>query len=136
MATLKACFTESAYGGHAHASNRGRACRIDAGLSGAEMFSVGMLTGFVTQGGGFHQVTALVDQWVQEAETDVNDINMKIACNDQQIERLSEGLGSLVDADLAAEAAKLKALQLQQQLSEQKLAIGNGTPSMLVALFK
>jgi len=47
----------------------------------------------------------------------------------------STGLGSLVDADLAAESAKLTALQVQQQLSIQSLAIANQTPQAILKLF-
>jgi len=46
------------------------------------------------------------------------------------------GLGTIVDADLAKESAKLQALQVQQQLSIQTLNIANGNPSVLLALFQ
>jgi len=46
-----------------------------------------------------------------------------------------EGLGNLVDADLARESAKLQALQTKQQLSIQALAIANQQPTSVLALF-
>ncbi|MBU0723811.1 MAG: flagellin [Alphaproteobacteria bacterium] len=46
------------------------------------------------------------------------------------------GLGSIVDADLAKESAKLQALQIQQQLSSQTLSIANQRPSVLLSLFR
>jgi flagellin len=46
------------------------------------------------------------------------------------------GLGSIVDADLAKESAKLQALQIQQQLSSQALSIANQRPSVLLSLFR
>jgi flagellin len=46
------------------------------------------------------------------------------------------GLGSVVDADLAKESAKLQALQVQQQLSIQSLGIANQRPSVLLSLFR
>ena len=46
------------------------------------------------------------------------------------------GLGSIVDADLAKESAKLQALQVQQQLSVQSLNIANQRPSILQQLFQ
>jgi flagellin len=49
---------------------------------------------------------------------------------------VSQGLGSLVDANLAAESAKLQALQVQQQLAVQALGIANQQPQVLLSLFK
>lgn len=48
---------------------------------------------------------------------------------------LVEGLGSLVDADLAKESAKLQALQVKQQLGVQSLSIANQRPQVLLSLF-
>lgn len=48
---------------------------------------------------------------------------------------LKIGLGSLVDADLAEESAKLQALQIKQQLGVQSLAIANSGPQTILALF-
>ncbi len=45
------------------------------------------------------------------------------------------GLGALVDADLAAESAKLTALQVQQQLAIQSLSIANQAPQTVLKLF-
>lgn len=48
---------------------------------------------------------------------------------------VEEGIGSLVDADLAEESAQLQALQVQQQLAVQSLAIANSAPSLVLGLF-
>jgi flagellin len=48
---------------------------------------------------------------------------------------LKVGVGSLVDADLAAESATLQALQIKQQLGVQSLAIANSGPQTVLALF-
>ncbi len=45
------------------------------------------------------------------------------------------GIGTLVDADLAAESAKLQALQIQQQLGVQSLSIANSGPQIILGLF-
>ena len=45
-------------------------------------------------------------------------------------------LSSLVDADMEAEAAKVTALQVKQQLAYQALAIGNSSASNVLALFQ
>jgi flagellin len=48
---------------------------------------------------------------------------------------VTEGLGSLVDADLAKESAQLQALQVKQQLGIQALGIANQRPQTLLSLF-
>ena len=47
-----------------------------------------------------------------------------------------EGLGNIVDADMARESARLTALQVQQQLSVQTLGIVNQAPQTLLGLFR
>ncbi len=49
---------------------------------------------------------------------------------------VEEGLGSLVDADLARESARLQALQVKQQLAVQTLGIANSSPQVLLGLFQ
>ena len=49
---------------------------------------------------------------------------------------LEAGVGSLVDADLAKECAKLQALQTKQQLGVQALGIANQTPQLVLSLFR
>lgn len=46
-----------------------------------------------------------------------------------------EGIGAIVDADLAKESAKLQALQVRQQLGTQALSIANQAPNILLSLF-
>ena len=49
---------------------------------------------------------------------------------------VTEGIGNLVDADLARESAKLQALQVKQQLGIQALSIANQSPTSVLALFR
>jgi flagellin len=49
---------------------------------------------------------------------------------------LSAGVGSLVDANMEEEAARLSALQVQQQLGVQSLSIANSAPQSILALFR
>jgi len=46
------------------------------------------------------------------------------------------GIGVLVDADMNRESARLKALQVQQQLGIQALQIANGAPQNILSLFR
>jgi flagellin len=49
---------------------------------------------------------------------------------------LQKGMGDLINADTAADSARLAALQVQQQLGQQSLSIANSMPSVLLSLFK
>jgi flagellin len=49
---------------------------------------------------------------------------------------LEAGVGSLVDADLAKESAKLQALQTKQQLGVQALSIANQSSQSILSLFR
>ena len=49
---------------------------------------------------------------------------------------LQTGMGALIDADTASDSARLAALNVQQQLSEQSLNIANGMPNVLLSLFR
>lgn len=51
------------------------------------------------------------------------------------LDATDEGLGSIVDADLAKESAKLQALQVKQQLGVQSLSIANASPQIILQLF-
>lgn len=49
---------------------------------------------------------------------------------------IDNGIGNLVDADLAKESAKIQSLQTRQQLGVQALAIANSSTQTLLSLFK
>ena len=54
----------------------------------------------------------------------------------QLVDILKEGVGNLVDANLAEESARLQALQIKQQLGVQALAIANAAPQSILSLFQ
>ena len=51
-------------------------------------------------------------------------------------DEIENGIGNLVDADLAKESARLTALQTKQQLGVQALSIANQSSSILLGLFR
>ena len=51
------------------------------------------------------------------------------------MDSLKAGIGTLIDADMEAAAARLQALQVQQQLSIQSLSIANQAPQSILSLF-
>jgi flagellin len=65
-----------------------------------------------------------------------NYVDNQISYNNDKVDSLNGGLGSLIDADLAKESAKLQALQIRQQLGTQALSIANQAPQSLLSLFK
>ncbi len=56
--------------------------------------------------------------------------------NKQLTDSVKEGLGALVDADLAEESARLTSLQTKQQLAVQSLSIANQQGQSLLSLFR
>lgn len=76
-----------------------------------------------------------------------NDAATKLGITEKSIEtqqeflgelttRLDSGVGSIIDADMEEEAARLQALQVQQQLATQSLSIANQGPQNIMALFR
>jgi flagellin len=55
---------------------------------------------------------------------------------DEITDATEEGLGNIVDADMARESARLTALQVRQQLGVQVLGIANQAPQILLGLFQ
>lgn len=55
---------------------------------------------------------------------------------DSLTDRIDSGVGSMVDADMEEEAARLQALQVQQQLATQSLSIANQGPQNILSLFR
>ena len=51
-------------------------------------------------------------------------------------DEIENGIGNLVDADLAKESAKLQSLQIKQQLGAQALSIANQVPQVILSLFR
>jgi len=101
------------------------------------------LTGASVAGG--NPATALTT--IENAITTVKDALAALGTSVKQLETqgsfvkeltdvLTEGVGVLVDADLAEESANLQAVQTRQQLGIQALAIANQGPGAVLALFR
>ncbi len=65
-------------------------------------------------------------------------IGIEIQSNftDSLVNVIDEGIGNIVNADLAEESARLQALQIQQELATQALSIANAAPKLLIDLLK
>jgi flagellin len=117
-------------------------------LSGKNMALGGA---FVTMAATSSITTATLAASIQTAlTTSISNVNQALGdlgAQSRQIEAhntfvskltdvLNTGIGSLVDADLAKESARLQALQVQQQLGAQALSIANQQPQIVLSLFK
>jgi len=65
-----------------------------------------------------------------------NSINFLTTFTQTLSNAVTQGLGSLVDANLAQASAQLQAQQVQQQLGVQALSIANARPQILLSLFR
>jgi flagellin len=68
--------------------------------------------------------------------TDAKKVNLHKTFVAKLMDELNNGVGNLVDADLAKESAKLQALQTKQQLGVQALSIANQAPQTILSLFR
>lgn len=68
--------------------------------------------------------------------TDNKAIDLLTQFNDKIRDASEMGLGTLIDADLARESARLQAAQTRQQFALQALSIANSAPQGLLSLFR
>ena len=68
--------------------------------------------------------------------TDSKKLGLHMTFMAKLTDELNNGIGNLVNADLASESARLQALQTKQQLGVQALSIANQGPSILLSLFR
>ena len=84
-----------------------------------------------------------VDSAISSMTTAASDIGSSKGRIDMQndfvsnlINAIDRGIGTLVDADMTKESTRLSALQTQQQLGTQALAIANGSAQSILSLFR
>jgi len=94
-------------------------------------------------GGVDTNAIAAIDAAGQKVSAALSKIGVGSKSLDRQLEMSAKlqdtydaGIGNLVDADMAKEAARLAAIQVKQQLAIEALRIANQTPSILLALFR
>jgi flagellin len=77
---------------------------------------------------------------VTTALADIGDQSKLISAHAVLVQNLSSvlqtGMGDLINANTAADSARLAALQVQQQIGQQSLNIANSMPSVLLTLFR
>ena len=93
-------------------------------------------TDAIQPGGSFDEVDGLVSTALNQFGAQMQFVENQITYNSKKIDALNDGLGALVDADLAKESSKLQALQTRQQLGVQTLGLANQGPQVLLSLFR
>lgn len=88
-----------------------------------------------TAAGSFNTAVNTVGTGLNTLGNETNLISNQITFNTNKIDALNNGIGSLIDANMAQESAKLQSLQVQQQLATSALSIANQAPSLLTKLF-
>ncbi len=77
---------------------------------------------------------------ITEAEANFGMVEKRIdnhkSFNSKLVDKFDTGVGALVDADMNKEAARLSALQVQEQLATQALSIANQAPQSILSLFR
>jgi flagellin len=90
----------------------------------------------LADGGDFDTVQTAISNALNTFGSDARYIDNQISYNKDKADALEAGLGSLIDADLAKESARLQSLQIRQQLGTQALSIANQAPQTLLSLFR
>ncbi len=78
----------------------------------------------------------LVGQIMTTLGTAANRLDSQAEFTQLLVDKLEEGLGILVDANLAEASAELQALQTKEQLGVQSLSIANARPQSILSLFQ
>jgi flagellin len=90
----------------------------------------------IATGGAFDVIDGLISTALNRFGADMQYVENQIVYNSKKVDAMNDGLGALVDADLAKESSKLQALQTRQQLGIQTLGIANQGPQVLLSLFR
>jgi flagellin len=85
--------------------------------------------------GDWADVNENINDALNRLGADARYIDAQISYNRDKLDAIEGGLGALIDADIAKEAARLQALQIRQQLGTQTLSITNQAPQALISLF-
>jgi flagellin len=86
--------------------------------------------------GGFATIEAAISTALNKFGASMQYVENQITYNSKKGDAMTDGLGALVDADLAKESSNLQALQTRQQLGVQTLSLANQGPQILLSLFR
>jgi flagellin len=92
--------------------------------------------GFIASGGAFDTIDTELSLALNRFGASMAFVDSQITYNSKKVDAMTEGLGALVDADLAKESSSLEALKVRQQLGIQTLGLANQGPQVLLGLFR
>jgi len=84
----------------------------------------------------FSNLQSVVNTALGSLGAEARALELQTAFLEEITDATEEGLGNIVDADMARESARLTALQVRQQLGVQVLSIANQAPQILLGLFQ
>jgi flagellin len=91
---------------------------------------------FIASGGTFDVKDTALSTALNKFGASMAFVDNQITYNSKKVDAMNEGLGALVDADLAKESSALEALKVRQQLGVQTLGLANQGPQVLLGLFR
>ncbi len=118
------------------ASFSGSAVYSALNFTSTQLSGASTVAALITATGIFMNQETSVGKELNSIGNSINYVNNQTTYNSDKINSLNGGLGSLIDADLAQESAKLTSLQIRQQLGTQALSLANQAPQSLLSLFK
>ena len=86
--------------------------------------------------GSFSTIESTIATALNKFGASMQYVENQISYNSKKADALNDGLGALVDADLAKESANLQALNTRQQLGVQSLSLANQGSQTLLSLFR
>lgn len=87
-------------------------------------------------GGAFDIAEAAISKALNTFGSSMAFVESQISYNSKKADAMSNGLGALVDADLARESSALEGIKVRQQLGIQTLSLANQGPQVLLGLFR
>lgn len=90
----------------------------------------------INTGGAFDVAEAAISKALNKFGASMAFVESQISYNSKKADAMSNGLGALVDADLARESSALEGIKVRQQLGIQTLSLANQGPQVLLGLFR
>jgi flagellin len=90
----------------------------------------------INGGGAFDGAETAISRALNKFGASMAFVESQITYNSRKSDAMSNGLGALVDADLARESSALEGVKVRQQLGVQTLGLANQGPQVLLGLFR
>jgi flagellin len=107
--------------------------RIDTRVLGERLAQA---QAWIQTGGAFDNADTQISKALNQFGSAMAFVESQITYNSKKSDAMSNGLGALVDADLARESSMLEGVKVRQQLGIQTLGLANQGPQVLLNLFR